>query len=247
MTDQELFDKIEQYLAGELSQDDRMLFEQEMDQNSALKQEVLLHLGTDQILEYGMEKDLRRSLQDWSNNRPTSKRRILRPLLSIAATITILIVGSIWVMQSQYNRQALIDKYYDIPLIQINRQADPTTRSTFQQGLETFAAEEWDEAINLLQQVPTTSSNYERAQIYLGHGYMITDNARRAYDIFTKLNQSADDPTLDWLTLLSAFEQTDQSKILGALDKIMNQTDHPFHERAKSVQQDLEVFWNFWY
>ncbi len=64
---EEIYGKIQDYLAGGLSEQERIAFEQMMNADEALAQEVALHADMEELLADSMENKLRASLQLLSN------------------------------------------------------------------------------------------------------------------------------------------------------------------------------------
>lgn len=69
--DEILFDKIEEYLEGNLSDEAKALFEQEISANPELAEMVDLQRFEQEGAEFLVEKDLRQKLKNWESNPPT--------------------------------------------------------------------------------------------------------------------------------------------------------------------------------
>lgn len=89
--EEKVFDKIEDYLKGKLSSEEKETFEKEMETDHSLKEMVDLHRFEHEAMEYIVQEDLRQRIKDWEANisdkdrRKDAKRKFWVIIFSIAA------------------------------------------------------------------------------------------------------------------------------------------------------------------
>lgn len=72
MSELELFEKIEVYISGELSKEEQQVFEQQIESNPLLAQEVEMHRLEHDAMNVLVAHEIRGKMQTWSQELPTS-------------------------------------------------------------------------------------------------------------------------------------------------------------------------------
>lgn len=249
MKEEEIFNRIEKYLTGELIGKERDDFAKAIASDQELKKQVQSHMGVDQLLEYQLEKDLRQNMEQWSSplkGKNMSMARRLRRIGSIAAGFAILLIGGFWYAGSNYGRQALISKYYSVPISPLTRVTTVDTDDPYNLGMESFSAQQWEQAITFLSTVEPGFTHYDDARLYLGHAYLNQKEYEAANSIFDSLELM--DPSLDWLHVLSLMgSRSNKDSLDNAIQEILGTPNHPFHDQATALQKELNTVWTWWY
>ena len=94
------FDRIEQYLEGQLSAEDRKQFERDLETDAALKAAFDHHLKAYEAVELLVKRDLKDHIQSWQKANPfadaTEKKLRIVPgfkIWKVAAAIVVLMVS----------------------------------------------------------------------------------------------------------------------------------------------------------
>lgn len=88
MEKEELFDKIEKYLTGKMSESERAVFEKEISENEDLAIEVEFQRLDHDVINVLVEKNLRHKMAEWQPNLPAEKSLLDNPPLNIVVNNT---------------------------------------------------------------------------------------------------------------------------------------------------------------
>lgn len=101
MSEEEKYEKIEQYLANTLPEEERQAFEAEMVTNPSLQAELELHMEIAEAIQeeevIDFENTLKTVIKEEKQKQSPRKIFSLRPILSIAASVLIVLVGGYFV------------------------------------------------------------------------------------------------------------------------------------------------------
>jgi hypothetical protein len=162
---EELYDTIEQYLRGQLSDSQKEDFERRLNEDAKLREEMEAFRIAREVIEEGIASQLRSDFKVWDSEKP-ARIISLRRVLAVAASVAILIVAiGFWQVQQNYSNEALAANFYD--------DTNSTTRaiegdeSVLNEALSAYQDTDYAKAITLLNNIPDTNTYYLDAQFLL--------------------------------------------------------------------------------
>ena len=262
---EEYFDKIEQYLADAMSEEERSSFEAEVAQNKELREAVEAHRLAQDAMEVMIEDNLRAELQkmqadtypiqklrksDEQGGRVVSLRRYW-PRLAVAASVLLLI--GFFTFQwtgNNYSDSAIAGNFYQPEdLLQEIEVRGDREESVLATGIKQLEAAQYQEALTTLESIPDTSDFILDATYLKGFGLAQQGNIAQAQEqlqtvIDQKINPNLADKA-EWLYLLMYLnaEDTDNPEFKALLEKISNDPDHSYHASAVKLKKQLNSFW----
>ncbi|MCB0654074.1 MAG: hypothetical protein KDC85_22535 [Saprospiraceae bacterium] len=243
------YKKIEAYLKGELSPGEVSSFETEIAGNEDLAEEVSLHSFENEILNLGVEDDLRnriKSIQQTANlsshasSRVISMKKWLIPL-SIAASL-LLVIGFFY-QNYMVSNEKLVASYYNYSISDLR--GDQALNSVFTDGMKLIEEEKFNEAIQSLEKLTRNENFTIQANYLIGHCYFNLENYGQASNYFQSVfnqNEKAGYYFLDakWNWLLSELAQGKQGKSFdSALDELIEKD----YVGAVQLKKDLDSIW----
>lgn len=260
------FDKIEAYLAGELSAAEAKAFDAQIAADEALSLEIDQHTIAHDAIEVLIEEDLRNQLQQLKAEEataataetkvvplaPTStekvvsmqprKRRSLFPRLAAAASVAILL-GFFGLQYNATSNDTLLDTYYTGDDMGVNIRGGNVTQTPLADGATAFNAKKYTKATDFYKSVPSTSERYNEAQFYVGHSLYKNAQFAEAAAQYGKVAAIGDIRYTDkaeWYQVLSllANDQLDTT-FNTVLNKIKTDTNHSYHQKAQELNSSL--------
>ncbi|MEO1514332.1 MAG: hypothetical protein AAFV95_04945 [Bacteroidota bacterium] len=253
MNPEKYYDRIEHYLSGNMSEEERTQFDQDSRQNPELQQALDLFQFSQEAIEVEIENDLRSQMKEWQAEDSTSKASPLkvvslrRRILSIAAAACVLLLlGTVALNHSNnhYTNEALALALYSSPDLSTNRSGSPTATEAYNAAATAFRNGDFSLAISQLSNISDPSND---ALYLLGHSYLRNREASKAADLFRQLSQSPDsriNEKGEWHLVLALLELgQDSSERDELLAKIQADPGHSFHAQATQLQDSLNSIW----
>ncbi|GGX22362.1 tetratricopeptide repeat protein [Aquimarina muelleri] len=235
----EIFDKIEAYLSNSLSQEDAIIFEQEMAINIELQEEVEKHrimhttLADQDTLAF-KEKLIRISnkikQEDTTNTRLTNRFTVFK----VAASIVILLgVGSLfWHTMYTKNQTQGLDLYSEYykpyPTEDIIR--GETNKKT-KEIVKHYTSGSYDSVVHLLEKHPRLKE-HEALQIYLGNSYLNTNQEEKAVKEFKNITNKGKYYEIAQWYLSLTYLKLDKSEKAKTLLKEIIQYNGAYKDKA---------------
>lgn len=171
MSNPEVVDKIEKYLLGKLEVEERAAFEQEMQQDTALAEEVALHreihsrLGDQQYQKVAMAKEAAAAQYFKERARLTVIRRLTVGFAAAAVLVfAFLFITSPTQETDQLEQVAALIEPYPA---QVFRSADDEVTS-LQPGINYYTKGQYDDAARAFSEVEQSDKFYQTARFYQG-------------------------------------------------------------------------------
>ena len=260
------FDKIEAYLAGDLSAAEAKAFDAQVAADEALSLELDQHTIAHDAIELLIEEDLRKQLQALkaeATTTPTAaetkvvtlapkstekvatmqprKRRSLFPRLAAAASVAILL-GFFGLQYNATSNDTLLATYHTEDM-GVNIRGGNVTKTPLAAGAAAFNNKEYTKALDFYKSVPSTSERYNEAQFYVGHS--LYKNAQYAaaatqYGRVAAIGDIRYTDQAEWYQVLSllANDQLD-TNFTTLLNKIAKDTNHSYSQKAKKLNSSL--------
>lgn len=175
----------------------------------------------------------------------------IRRLLSLAASVLVLVVAGFWYAKSNFSTTALSTNNYLAADIPGTMGGNNTTNVTFQEGLNAFwVQKDLATAKTIFEKIPSTNLEFVEAQYFLGHiAFKEQDypKAIQQYQQVLSANQLPNFINRDKLTwnLLLARLGTGEN-IDTELTTILENENSPLYEQAKQLKAQMNSFWVNW-
>ncbi|GAB3704118.1 hypothetical protein GCM10027592_35100 [Spirosoma flavus] len=259
---EEQYEIIEAYLTDELSATDRASFEDDMQDNTELREEVdrqrSIRLGFRAL---GIERALEQAKAhyDATSSAPETSQSVepvVRPLTTwrywaVAASVLLLLGFGYYAFQQTSARQAELayaetfapdsgdQLMKDFPSGSISA----ATRSGFLDALSSYKAGKYDDVISKLATLPADKQTTYYKNYFLGLSYLANNQPGGAIPLLIsaqatpsfQLRQKA-----EWFLALAYVKNKEKEKALPTLKRISSEKDNPFHELAQRVLRKID-------
>ncbi len=215
----ELLDKIDQYIKGELEGDTLSAFEQELESNEALREEMIIQKRLfDAISHNSSELDLVPNMTDkeiqeksknpeyqsvsdkiratgieFTQNNPSTKKsmgaKIMRLAPAIAAIFLVVVISTVYLVN---NNQSIDQYYYD----NVNWHAElisftekGDSKNNYASAEKFFEAKNYSKTIEALKDINPEDELYPYGLMYLGASYANLNKDQEALQVFNQLAQ----------------------------------------------------------
>jgi len=247
MTDQ-IFEHIEAYLEGTLSDKERLTFEKELAKDPKLKEEYLLQKDTHQLLNLHGQLAYKEKLkvldkQIEAEGKTISMRKPLWQAnwFRVAAVFLVLVVSSYFWINQQYNRDILLQSAfqpYDDVLT--GRGSD----SPLQMAMQAYNQGKYQEASEAFASILDEDPQNLDAIFYRGVSLLALGNGKEASPYLEQVANSAKySESGRWYKVLACFETLDQDQCMHELGLLAGETGHPYQQKAEVLYEKLTSFW----
>ena len=190
---------------------------------------------------YDSEKKGGFSFEIDSSNRESGKIIKLksRRWLAIAASISLLIFASIWVIQSNGNNADYFAQYYETPSFDLQRGGDAA--ATYTQAATLYNAQNYGAALSSLRQLESSTQNNTDVRILMGICMLETGQTNEALLLFSELIAGAEqlDQVL-WLKAMTALKIDDKEQASQSLQQLLESNIRVTNKRKEQAQELLE-------
>jgi tetratricopeptide (TPR) repeat protein len=240
---------IDRFFKGELSPEEKLKFEQRIEEDPAFAEEVAFYAGalqaTKDELAEEKKKKFREIYQQDKHHIITPKPiRKLWPYMAAAAIVVGILIGAFLLFKSSSSPQQLADNYINEKLktlpVKMGIEED-----SIQTGLHLYNEEKYDSALQLFETIIQRDTGNYKAKIYMGIVYLRTGNYDKALAYFRQLenyHSLLSNPAIFYqaLTLLKRNQPGDKQKARQFLQQIVNSDNLDGKETA---QQWLDKDW----
>jgi TolA-binding protein len=244
MDQQVNIDLIEQYLNQELTEKEKLDFENQIQKDQTLAAEFERRQTAHKMLDFMIGENLRSQLKSLEAQEAKvvtlapRKRRIYT--LAIAASVIILIGAFFFLIPgggSLSNPQLALE-YYQSPAYTMRGGNNETINANISQGIDALKAGNFSEATADLSKVPAADPYFVLAQYYLGHAQFSVKNYQAAMASFENVIKSGDiryteDAT--WYQFLSCLAQDGSCQ--SYLNNLLGNPNHSYYQKALSIQE----------
>jgi len=241
---QELFEKIESYLAGDLSDPEVAAFENDMEVNPALKLEVEKQRELHRVLSdpdtIKFRQKLKRIAAEVKEEEAIAAKRVPVAYWKIAASIIILFgVGTL--LWNTVNKEDSFSELY--ALYYTPYPAEGVTRGTAANNsaaiVKSYAKGDYEKVISELSGTALLSES-EQFRLYLGTSYLNTGQEEKAIAQFQKISDTSRYyEYANWYRALTYLKQEDP-KTASDILKIVIAYDGVYKENATQLLKKIE-------
>lgn len=253
------FDRIERYLRGEMDEQERPVFEQELKEDPALKKELEVQRFERALIEESFDEKLRRDIQQAmaGGDGPRFRLRLL-PAAAIAAGLAAVVAAAWWLWRPAQPvgpvavaEQAYLSSAPDF----LNPESTPRTAGLPEELgpiAETIKKLSRNDKATLvaprdsLLRLSPGQNGYEMAQYYAGHAYFKLGEYRLAFEQFRRAGQLENldielRQAADYFALLSAIASGEPPETYAPLlEKILSNPNHRHLEKTRRLQEKLK-------
>ena len=235
-------DLIEQYLTNEMSEAQRVEFEDKIKNDEALAAEFERRQTAHKMIDFMVTENLRSQLKSLESHDTKivsiQSRRRRMYTLAIAASVAILL-GAFFLFipgGSGLSNQQLAMQYYASPDFTMRSGGDgvPAGIAT---AISDIQANDHDNAIDVLRQISSSDPYYILAQYYLGHAQFLAKDYSNALASFQRVADSNDiryAEDAQWYGLLSCLSIEENCD--SYLQVIVGNPNHAFYAQAIDIQ-----------
>lgn len=245
-TNMEMMDR---YLNGELEGPELKHFEQRLNADVEVKEELELHKAIDEAI---MEEDIMR-FRDTVNyiyaedekvkRLPTGFTR--RKLYYAAATLALLMAtGGIVknLMQPDYNNSEIFDKFYQPYEVTVTyRSGNTETDRLLLTALQKYEDEDYKQALILFEQLLEKRKDDMAVNLYSGISYMEVEKYQKATHSFQSIitdNNNLFIEQAEWYLAMCYLKTEDNTKAKELLDELIKKESY-YKEMAKKIKDEL--------
>jgi hypothetical protein len=254
------YEILEAYLNNELSETDRVSFEEEIRADADLQMEVNrqrdLRLG---LRGLGIQRALERAKTQYQENQSAKSSVLNEP-----SAVQPLTVWRYWVAAASvvvvlgigfYAYQQTASRQVDLAYSETRNATDewmksfpadrvpPQTHKTFLEAFNNYKAGQYDRVIGQLKTLPADKQTIHYKNYLLGLSYLANKQPTEAIPLLGKARQSAS-PELrrkaEWFLALAYVKNDQKERALPILKRISTDKAHPFQSLAQKVIRKIQ-------
>ncbi|MFO7829743.1 MAG: tetratricopeptide repeat protein [Bacteroidales bacterium] len=240
---------MDQYLSGALRGKELHQFEQLLNSDSELKDDLKLNQGIDQAI---MEDDImsfRETMNYIYEDDQQVKRQpsvfTKRKLYYAAATLALLMAtGGIikQVTQPDYDSHMLFDKYYTPYEVTVTyRSGNTETDRLLLNALQKYEDENYEQALILFEQLLEKRANDMAVNLYSGISYMEVEKYQKATNSFQTIitdNNNLFIEQAEWYLAMCYLKTEDNAKAKELLEELIKKESY-YKELAIKIKNEL--------
>lgn len=244
MNDQLLFEQVEKYLLGQMSKQEMLAFEQEMQQNQALKE---LTAQTKAAMEAIHLASLRQKMSEIEeklekrNQANTKSRYLIWTAVAAAVLIGLSIPIVLHYQKSQHPTQLIYAQYFEkdpgMPTLM-----DQTFEFEFDDAMIDYKLGEYKLAIRKFLVLQRDDPDNDLVKFYLGMSYLNLNKTKQAGDLWK--NWAPRDPKIDqkrqWYQALIDLKQQNMKSAKNTLIDISQNPAHSYYQKAQQLIVEIE-------
>lgn len=237
MDTEDTYERIEKYLDGRLSSEEKEVFENELETNTLLRDEVKLHREVAETLRGEKIHEFRDVLKkvdsEWNRGQSQKKNIIFsirfKRMAALAATILLLVVVSypfIFQDKDVSNEALFADNFepYKMILNQRSISDNDAEVALLNQAIVAYEGKNYGEASSAFQQLQTNNTNLIALRFYTGLSELGAENTATSIDIFKEILATRDHLFIEqsrWYLSLAYLQKGDRETAKLELEKIV--------------------------
>ncbi|OFX18540.1 MAG: hypothetical protein A2033_02440 [Bacteroidetes bacterium GWA2_31_9] len=244
MTNEEITILIESYLDGELSEQEKLQFEQELKTNKELANDLLIHqeirnaLGDEDLI------DLREKLSIIRDDYHRKEKK--KKLFTVYASSSIIVIAFITTFlfyNKSYTNDELYNMYYEhYDAETITRGEVKPTIEIFTNALRIYDKGKYAEAIKLFEQISDTSVFYQPKEYYTALSYMELQNFDKALNHIEPLlqnNKSSLRENIMWFSGLCYLKTNQNDKAKQQFKSLLNTSTY-YQKKSSEILEKIK-------
>lgn len=241
-------DQVHRYLANELTEEERIAFEQKFVDDPEFAKEASSLFQVEQLIQANsMELRKQEFLRDFSHEVRESKGQIRHISWQywIAASVVLLLgIGLVfWFSQSSSppTNQDLFAAYYQ-PLRVYNERSGIQDDSLLKGAHGLFREGKYEASILAYEEVLQRQQVNDSAQalLFLGFSHLKLGNGQEALDAFQLIRAPGALEHADWYTALTYLQMENLERVKLSLDQIIGSPNHFYQAKAKELREKIQ-------
>ncbi|MDC8004682.1 tetratricopeptide repeat protein [Aureisphaera galaxeae] len=247
MIDEKTYEHIDGYLKGTLDEDTRNNFEQRLQSDSELREELEIQKKLYEHFEVHSEEEERlqgvmKSIEDAGKayHGLHGRRKKLRYFIPVAASI-VLLVGYFMFFGSSSSMDSLYAEYSDWDSLPSLTERG-TEVNTLQKAADYFSEKSYAEAISALQTHLEKDPENPLALSYLGLSHLEMQNYDEAIKTFDLLQNgtSLDRNKALWYKAMTYLKAKDEANTISTLEHLLEDSNNYKHKEANELLKTLQ-------
>ncbi|NJL75432.1 MAG: tetratricopeptide repeat protein [Saprospiraceae bacterium] len=245
-------DRIEAYVMDNMTSQEKIQFETEINNDSELLSQVNLYKLEVQALKLLERQQLQAQFETWKKEKQqdtgatvrTFKTRNYLQILSIAASFLLLVVAGMGWINTNYSNDALADSLFENPMARsrADQSSDPLA-----EALEAMAEKDFERAITLLNDFDGTLFA-TKATLKKGEAYYQKGDYEKAAATYQKIvNSPNEQPTnineANWLLAGVYLKQGETTKATALLSELAT-TPNMRQQEANALLKKYQSIWH---
>ncbi len=260
MSSQSIYEKIEAYLEGKLTEEERKAFEAQLASDPKLAEKVSLYKNIDQVIEDQSTLDFQKLVQEQGTiflqneqketaGEQSPIRFLSRRSLLIAASLLILVISIVLIYQNVNNQDKLSgpELYahnFDTYNLNQSLRSQVSRLTDFQNGIKAYQSQDYDLAVNIFEDLAQNDSDdivlaYCLAQAYLNQQPAQFAKAKASLRKIIVEGGSIYVPKAKWYLALIHLQEEALVEAKNLLEEVA-QSDDQFGAKAKQVLGQLD-------
>jgi tetratricopeptide (TPR) repeat protein len=190
MNESNTFERIEQYLAGALTKEEQLSFENQLQDDRELKQELTKHHQAHQVVNLYAREQIKQRVKSIQVSRSQSAAPTMLYRLAAAVVLVALTVGGYLVTYQNYSDAAIAGIHFEPYPNRLTTMGELKDESFFE-AMTYYDQGDYQNALSSFALVESGSEHYEAAQLYLGIAHYSLDQYDQAVKIFQVLAPSS--------------------------------------------------------
>jgi len=234
--------QIDAYLSGSMTPEELKTFEQELETNSELKQEVDLQRKTFALLEAAAFLETKEKVR--ALNQQKSGSSIGGALLKVAAVLLVLMIPTYFILNNQFNNEHLFAEYSE-PYPDRITTMGTSDDELVSEAMDLYNKKKYAEAAKRFETIRLSISENENIVLYEAVSLTYSDQAKKAVSLLevSLENNPSNFISLEWQLILSYLANEQGEKAKTELEKFLKHNDGYQQEKAEALLEDLTSFW----
>jgi tetratricopeptide (TPR) repeat protein len=245
-------EEIEEYLYNELPEEEMASFEAELSSNLDLVAEINLVKDIDLALKENDIMQLRNSLRNIAGDIAAEKQtersfvakiNAKRVLVASVAASLVLLLGITGLLSRQSSPGEIYQKFYTTYQTSgVSRSATAEVNQTLATALQKFNSQDYEAALNLLQQVVSSDQNNAAGHFYAGAAFQETGKYSKAiseYETVIINNDNLFTEQAQWYIGLCYIQTNENKKAYKQFKKIAESQGF-YQQKAKAVLRKIK-------
>lgn len=235
----ELIERIDKYLANELTSQERASMEELIASDDDIRQKVeVAKMTIDGLQDYELKESFKSLHDKYSSQTKTVSFANRYWISGIAASILLVIVSTVIFLQKSSNPKDLFAENFS-PYPNIYTARGNSAESSFEKGISAYSKGDYSNAIKYFDNNENIAVNYvEYANFYKGLSLLATGEGDKAFPLFEGVQLSQLGEQAHWYACLSLLEQGEVKQAITYLKKI-KQGQYKY-DQAQEILDDLD-------
>ncbi|WP_435624323.1 tetratricopeptide repeat protein [Flagellimonas sp.] len=216
----DFFDLLEDYLNGNLSKDEKLSFEEKLNADPSLKNELEKHKLLHEAMADFDAIDFRKRIQEVERGFSVEqKKKRNKWLLRIAASLIIIAgVGIVWTINESSEDNLFKENYAPYPVEDVQRGSQEKIPP---QVLNDYSSGKYGEIVSVLELLVQKYPEDDRIKMYLGTTYLEENRTQEALSVFKTVDDRAYGEHALWYISLCYLNLEDRENCIKTLDSLI--------------------------